>query len=46
MVAGVAAEDVMIPLPVIQDREIRLAGSAMYVRRTCRFGYARWILSH
>ncbi len=33
MMIGVAAEDVTIPLPVIQDREIRLAGSAMYVRQ-------------
>lgn len=33
MVVGVAAEDVTIPLPVLQDREIRLAGSAMYVRQ-------------
>ncbi len=33
MVIGVAAEDVTISLPVIQDREIRLAGSAMYVRQ-------------
>jgi 2-desacetyl-2-hydroxyethyl bacteriochlorophyllide A dehydrogenase len=32
MVVGVAAKDVTIPLPIIQDREIRLAGSAMYVR--------------
>jgi len=32
MVVGVAANDLTIPLPVIQDREIRLAGSAMYVR--------------
>jgi len=33
MVVGVAAEDVTIPLQIIQDREIRLAGSAMYVRQ-------------
>ena len=33
MVIGMAAEDVTIPLPVIQDWEIRLAGSAMYVRQ-------------
>jgi 2-desacetyl-2-hydroxyethyl bacteriochlorophyllide A dehydrogenase len=33
MVVGVAAEDVTIPLSIIQDREIRLAGSAMYVRQ-------------
>jgi 2-desacetyl-2-hydroxyethyl bacteriochlorophyllide A dehydrogenase len=32
MVVGVAANDVTIPLSIIQDREIRLAGSAMYVR--------------
>jgi threonine dehydrogenase-like Zn-dependent dehydrogenase len=32
MVVGVAASDVTIPLPIIQDREIRLAGSATYVR--------------
>lgn len=32
MVVGVAERDVAIPLPVIQDREITLAGSAMYVR--------------
>lgn len=32
MVVGVAAKDVTVPLPIIQDREIRLAGSAMYVR--------------
>ena len=33
MVVGVAAEDVTIPLRIIQDREIRLAGSAMYIRQ-------------
>lgn len=33
MVIGVAAEDVTISLPIIQDREIRLAGSAMYIRQ-------------
>jgi 2-desacetyl-2-hydroxyethyl bacteriochlorophyllide A dehydrogenase len=29
---GVAQRDVTIPLPIIQDREIRISGSAMYVR--------------
>lgn len=32
MVVGVAERDVTVPLPIIQDREVRLAGSAMYVR--------------
>jgi 2-desacetyl-2-hydroxyethyl bacteriochlorophyllide A dehydrogenase len=32
VVVGVATADVTIPLPIIQDREIRLAGSAMYTR--------------
>jgi len=29
---GVAENDVTVALPIIQDREIRIAGSAMYVR--------------
>jgi len=33
MVTGVAAGDVTIPLPVIQHRQIRLAGSAIDVRQ-------------
>jgi threonine dehydrogenase-like Zn-dependent dehydrogenase len=32
MAVGVAQRDVAVPLPVIQDREIRISGSAMYVR--------------
>jgi 2-desacetyl-2-hydroxyethyl bacteriochlorophyllide A dehydrogenase len=33
MVVGVATRPVQIPLPIIQDQEIRLEGSAMYVRQ-------------
>jgi L-iditol 2-dehydrogenase len=33
VVVGVAAADVTIPLSIIQDREIRLAGSAMYIQQ-------------
>jgi threonine dehydrogenase-like Zn-dependent dehydrogenase len=32
MVVGVPTADVVIPLPLVQDREIRIQGSAMYVR--------------
>jgi len=32
IVVGVAERDVTVPLPIIQDREVSLAGSAMYVR--------------
>jgi len=31
MAVGVAENDVRVPLPIIQDREIRISGSAMYV---------------
>ncbi|MBV9281974.1 MAG: alcohol dehydrogenase catalytic domain-containing protein [Chloroflexi bacterium] len=33
IVVGVAAGPVQIPLPIIQDQEIRIEGSAMYVKR-------------
>lgn len=33
IVVGVAAGPVRIPLPIIQDQEIRIEGSAMYVRQ-------------
>jgi 2-desacetyl-2-hydroxyethyl bacteriochlorophyllide A dehydrogenase len=33
VVVGVASGDVKIPLPIIQDREIRIEGSAMYVKQ-------------
>jgi threonine dehydrogenase-like Zn-dependent dehydrogenase len=33
VVVGVASGDVRIPLPIIQDREIRIEGSAMYVKQ-------------
>ena len=32
MVVGVPTADVVIPLPLVQDREVRIQGSAMYVR--------------
>ena len=32
VVAGVTNRDVMIPLPLVQDRELRLQGTAMYIR--------------
>jgi 2-desacetyl-2-hydroxyethyl bacteriochlorophyllide A dehydrogenase len=33
MVVGVPTKDAVIPLPLVQDREIRIQGSAMYVRQ-------------
>jgi 2-desacetyl-2-hydroxyethyl bacteriochlorophyllide A dehydrogenase len=33
VVVGVPTGNVTIPLPIIQDREVRIEGSAMYVRR-------------
>ncbi len=36
IVVGVAARDVTIPLSVVQDREIRLEGSAMYTGQDVR----------
>jgi 2-desacetyl-2-hydroxyethyl bacteriochlorophyllide A dehydrogenase len=33
VVVGVAAAPVQIPLPIVQDQEIRIEGSAMYVRQ-------------
>ncbi|HXW81908.1 MAG TPA: alcohol dehydrogenase catalytic domain-containing protein [Acidimicrobiales bacterium] len=36
IVVGVAAHDVTIPLSIVQDREIRLEGSAMYTAQDVR----------
>jgi L-iditol 2-dehydrogenase len=36
MVVGVPTADVRIPLPLLQDREVRIQGSAMYVREDVR----------
>jgi 2-desacetyl-2-hydroxyethyl bacteriochlorophyllide A dehydrogenase len=33
MVVGVPTADVTVPLPLVQDREVRIQGSAMYVRQ-------------
>jgi len=36
IVVGIATHDVSIPLAIVQDREIRLEGSAMYTRQDVR----------
>jgi|SRR5947209_1726591 len=40
VVVGVAAGPVQIPLPIIQDHEIRIEGSAMYVRQDVQRAFA------